>query len=64
MTSEGDAATDGTCGEPAPPVLQDGEVIDLGSQVVSDCGGGSPLTMQWEIKIATGHHGKLLAREQ
>ena len=63
MISDGSEATDGTAGETGPPALRDGEVISLGSQVIR-AAGGRPLTMQWEAKVATGQHGKLLAREQ
>jgi hypothetical protein len=64
MTSGEGEATDGTTADAGPPALQDGEVISPVPQVIRHAGGGVPLTMQWEVKVATGQEGKLLAREQ
>ena len=43
---------------------RDGDIISLGSQQIPDTREGRPLTMHWEIKVATEQHGCLLAREQ
>ena len=73
MTSDGDTTSDGTPSETGRLTVRDGDVISLGSQMIRDslgsqmirdAGGSMPLTMQWEIKIATSQHGKLLAQEQ
>ena len=64
MTSDGDTTSDGTPSETGRLTVRDGDVISLGSKMIRDASGSMPLTMQWEIKIATSQHGKLLAQEQ
>ena len=64
MTSNPDTPAHAIPGEAGPPGLRDGDIISLGSQRVPDARGGRPLTMHWQIKVASGQHGRLLAREQ
>ncbi len=60
MTSDEDAAAGSA---PGPPNA-DGGVIRLGSHLISAPGGGSPLVMEFEARVATGQQGRQFALEQ
>jgi hypothetical protein len=42
----------------------DGDVVSLGSRELRGEGQGRPLTARWEIEVAAGKRGDLLALEQ
>jgi hypothetical protein len=43
---------------------RDGDVVSFGSRELPDKGSGKPLTVRWEVEVATGKRGEIVTLAQ
>jgi hypothetical protein len=64
VSGEGEGPERHELGDEALACYRDGDIVSFGSRELPDEGKGKPLTVRWEIEVATGKRGEMVALAQ